>query len=173
MFVSIFTLDLLLSLSSLILSSSKAIVEEMVTNDDNERRVMSYNPELSYKVAILSVVAYDQSHPQHCLDQYLPSAKFQFWTFVTKTCDFLDNKCSVYAAVSQALQVLVFRCWSVVFRGTKDMRQLIDDSLVIATTPSQDFLNGKVQAYFKAAFEDLWRCMKPKVKALVSKNPSY
>ena len=68
MFVSIVILDLLLSLSSLILSSSKAIVEEMVTNDDNERRVMSYNPELSYKVAILSVVAYDQSHPQHCLD---------------------------------------------------------------------------------------------------------
>ena len=59
------------------------------------------------------------------------------------------------------------------FRGTKDMRQLIDDSLAIATTPSQDFLNGKVQVYFKAAFEDLWRCMKPKVKALVSKNPSY
>ena len=57
MFVSIVILDLLLSLSSLILSSSKAIVEEMVTNDDNERRVMSYNPELSYKVAILSVVA--------------------------------------------------------------------------------------------------------------------
>ena len=68
MFVSIVILDLLLSLSSLLLSSSKAIVEEMVTNDDNERRVMSYNPELSYKVAILSVVAYDQSHPQHCLD---------------------------------------------------------------------------------------------------------
>ena len=68
MFVSIVILDLLLSLSSLILSSSKAIVEEMVTNNDNERRVMSYNPELSYKVAILSVVAYDQSHPQHCLD---------------------------------------------------------------------------------------------------------
>ena len=68
MFVSIVILDLLLSLSSLILSSSKAIVEEMVTNDDNERRVMSYNPELSYKVAVLSVVAYDQSHPQHCLD---------------------------------------------------------------------------------------------------------
>ena len=48
-------------------------MEEMVTNDDNERRVMPYNPELSYKMAIVSVGAYDQSHPQHCLDQYLPS----------------------------------------------------------------------------------------------------
>ena len=32
-------------------------MEEMVANDDNERRVMSYNPELSHKMAILSVVA--------------------------------------------------------------------------------------------------------------------
>ena len=99
-------------------------MEEMVTNDDNERRVMPYNPELSYNMAILSVVACDQSHPQHCLDQYLPSAKFQLQTFVTKTCDFLDNKCSGYAAVSQALRALI-----VAFRGTKDTRQLIDDLL--------------------------------------------
>ena len=92
-------------------------MEEMVTtmpgNDDNERRVMSYNPELSYNMAILSVVTYDQSHPQHCLDQYLPSAKFQFQTSVTKNCDFLDNKCSGYAAVSQALRLLF-----VSFHGT-------------------------------------------------------
>ena len=53
-------------------------------NDDNERRVMPYNPELSYRMAVLSVVAYDQSHPQHCLDQYLPAAKFQLQTVLTK-----------------------------------------------------------------------------------------
>ena len=82
-------------------------MEEMVTNDDNEGRVMPYNPKVSYKMAILSAVAYDQSHPQHCLDQYLPSAKFQLQTFVTKNCDFLDHKCSGYAAVSQALRALV------------------------------------------------------------------
>ena len=82
-------------------------MEEMVTNDDNEGRVMPYNPKVSYKMAILSAVAYDQSHPQHCLDQYLPSAKFQLQTFVTKNCDFLDNKCSGYAGVSQALRALV------------------------------------------------------------------
>ena len=117
-------------------------MEEMVASDDNERCVMSYNPELSHKMAILSVVAYDQSHPQHCLDQYLPSTKFQLKTYVTKNCDFLDNKCSGYTAVSQALRVLV-----VLFRGTKSTRQLIDDLLVIATTPLQNFLNGKVQAY--------------------------
>ena len=151
--MSIVIWDLLLSLSSPILSSLKAIVEEMVASDDNERCVMSYNPELSHKMAILSVVAYDQSHPQHCLDQYLPSTKFQLKTYVTKNCDFLDNKCSGYTAVSQALRVLV-----VAFRGTKSTRQRIDEFRPI---------------YFNTAFEDLWQCMEPKVKALISKNLSY
>ena len=80
------------------------------------------------------------------------SAKFQLQTFVTKNCDFLNNKCSGYTAVSQALRVLV-----VAFRGTKSTRQLIDDLLVIATTPLQNFLNGKVQAYIFQ--HGLWRFM--------------
>ena len=137
-------------------------------SDDTERREMSYNPELSYKMAILSAVAYDQSHPQHCLDQYLPSTKFQLQTVVTKKCDFLDNKCAGYVAVSHSLRVLV-----VAFRGTGSTCQLIDELVATIFTPPQDFLNGKVQAYFKTAFEDLWQCMEPIVKALVSKNPSY
>ena len=59
------------------------------------------------------------------------------------------------------------------FRGTEGARQLIDELPETATTTSQDFLNGKVQAYFKTAFEDLWQFMEPKVKALVSKNLSH
>ena len=137
-------------------------------SDDTETLVMSYNPELSYKMAILSAVTHDLSHPQNCLDQYLPSAKFQLQTVVTKNCDFLDNKCSGYVAVSHSLRVLV-----VAFRGTDGTSQLINEFLETVLTPSQDFLHGKVQAYFKTAFEDLWQCMEPKVKALVSKNPSY
>ena len=137
-------------------------------NGDNERRVMCYNPELSYKMAILSAVAYDQPHPQRCLDQYLPSTKFQLQTVVTKKCDFLDNKCAGYVAVSHSLRVLV-----VAFRGTESICQLINELVATILTPPQDVLNGKVQAYFKTAFEDLWQCMEPKVKALVSKNPSY
>ena len=83
-------------------------------SDDTEKREMSYNPELSYKMAILSAVTYDQSRPQHCLDQYLPLTKFQLQTVVTKKCDFLDNKCAGYVAVSHSLRVLV-----VAFRGTE------------------------------------------------------
>ena len=88
--------------------------------------------------------------------------------FLQKNCDFVDRKCSGYIAASHALRVMV-----VVFRGTECTRQLIDELLESIITPRQDFLNGKVQAYFKTAFEVLWQCMEPIVKALVSKNPSY
>ena len=87
---------------------------------------------------------------------------------VTKNCDFVETKCSGYIAVSHALRVLV-----VAFRGSECTRQLIDELLESVTTPSQDFFSGKVHAYFKTASEDLWHFMEPKVKALVSKNPSY
>ena len=103
-------------------------------NDDNERREMSYNPELSYKMAILSAVAYDQSHPQHCLYQYLPSTKFQLQTVVTKKCNFLDNKCAGYVAVSHSLRVLV-----VAFRGTESTRQLINKLLETILAPIPRF----------------------------------
>ena len=80
-------------------------------NDDNERRVMPYNPELSYRMAVLSVVAYDRSHLQHCLDQYLPAAKFQLQTVFTKK--------TVISSKGSALDISRFRilceCWSLPF----------------------------------------------------------
>ena len=39
-------------------------------------------------MAILSMVTDDQSHPQHCLEIYLPLAKFQIKTVFTKNDDF-------------------------------------------------------------------------------------
>ena len=42
-----------------------------------------------YKVAIVSMVTDDQSHPQHCLEKYLPLAKFQIKTVFTKNDDFV------------------------------------------------------------------------------------
>ena len=87
---------------------------EMVANDDNERHVMSYNPELSHKMAILSVVAYDQSHPQHCLDQYLHQPNFNFRHLLQRT---------VTSSITSVLVIQRFRrlceCWSSRFAELK------------------------------------------------------
>ena len=136
-------------------------------SDDGER-VLSYIPELSYKMLLLSAVASDSNHPQQCLDKSLPSAKFQLHTVVTRNCDFLNDKCSSYVAVSHAVRAIV-----IAFRGTKGYDQLLVELLATLLVPEENFLEGKVQTYWKRGFEDLWLCMGPKVKALASENPSY
>ena len=127
-----------------------------------------YLPELSYKMLLLSAVAHDLVHPQQCLNKSLPSAEFQLQAVVTRKCDFLGNKCSGFVAVSHAVEAIV-----VAFRGTKGDAQLLLEVLETLLIPEQHFLGGKVQTYWKTSFEALWQVMEPKVKSLVSANPSY
>ena len=128
-----------------------------------------YDPGLSYKMLLLSAVAFDSIHPQQCLDKSLPSAKFQLHTVVTRSCDFLNNKCSSYVAVSHAVRAVV-----IAFRGTVSYSQLFVEVLETSLVPKENFLkSGKVQSYWKRGFESLWNSIGPKVKALALENPSY
>ncbi|KAJ7383173.1 hypothetical protein OS493_030327 [Desmophyllum pertusum] len=92
-------------------SRAENIVEKSHCADELSR----YDPALSYKMLLLSAVAYDPVHPQECLDNSLPYAEFQLQTVVTKNCDFADHGCSGYVAVSHALKAIV-----VAFRGSLD-----------------------------------------------------
>ena len=128
-----------------------------------------YDPQLSYKMLLLSAAAYDPVHPQQCLDNALPSDKFQLRTVVTKKCDFDDHNCAGYVAVSDVLKVIV-----VAFRGTENLNQALYVFVESLLAPKTPFLNGEVQTYWKRGFDELWQpSMEAEVKALVSKNPSY
>ena len=132
-------------------------------------KLSSYDPKLSLKMLLLSVVAYDSDDPQECLNNSLPSDMFQLQTVVTKTCDWFKNKCSAYVAVSHTLEVIV-----VAFRGSEDLGQVFAqfvESLVASNIP---FLNGTVGSYWMRGFQKLWQSsVETEVKALVVKNPSY
>ena len=140
------------------------IVEESHCSDELSR----YDPDLSMKMLLLSAVAYDPYHPQECLDNSLPSANFQIQAVVTKKCDFFDNECSGYVAVSHELAVIV-----VAFRGSENFGQAFIQFVKALAVPKIKFLDGEVQSYWKRGFEELWQSMKAEVKALVSDNPSY
>ena len=140
------------------------IVEESHCSDVLSR----YDPDLSMKMLLLSAVAYDPDHPQECLDNSLPSANFRIQAVVTKKCDFFDNECSGYVAVSHELAVIV-----VAFRGSENFGQAFIQFVKALAVPKIKFLDGEVQSYWKRGFEALWQCMKAEVKALVSENPSY
>lgn len=140
------------------------IVEESHCTDE----LSSYDPDLSMKMLLLSAVAYDPYHPHECLDNSLPSANFQIKAVVTEKCDFFDNECSGYVAISHELAVIV-----VAFRGSENFGQAFAQFVEVLAVPKIKFLDGEVQSYWKQGFEALWQCMKAEVKALVSENPSY
>ena len=128
-----------------------------------------YNTELSLKMLFLSAAAYDPNHPQKCLDNSLPSDDFQIQQTVTKECDFLDNQCSGYVAVSHTVKVIV-----IAFRGSECFEQAFIEFVEGLVSPKEAFLNeGEVQTYWKRGFEKLWPNMKSKVKALIADNKSY
>ena len=127
-----------------------------------------YDPEVSMKMLLLSAVAYAPGHKQECFENVLPSEKFQLQRVVTRKCDMFENECSGYVVVSHALKAVV-----VAFRGSAKYEQAIVEFLESLISPEVNFLNGKVQSYWKRAFYVLWPSMEAEVKALVLKNPSY
>lgn len=134
-----------------------------------DTKLSKYDPELSLKMLLLSAAAYDPVHPQQCLDNSLPSAKFQLQSVVTKKCDSFDNECSSYVAVSHAMEVIV-----IAFRGSENFGQGFVQFVETLTAPKESFLSkGQVQTYWKRGFETLWPCMEADVKALIASNPSY
>ena len=163
-----FILILFTAMAAAFCKRNNCIVEKSHSVADDGKRPLHYVPELSYKMLLLSAVAYDSILPQECLNNSLTSAKFHIQTVVTRNCDFLDNKCSGYVAVSHTVKAKV-----IAFRGSVGFDQILVEFLVTLLAPEETFLNGKVQTYWKRSFESLWQCMESKVKSLVSENPSY
>ena len=142
--------------------------ENIVDASHCDDELSHYDPDISLKMLLLSAAAYDPVHPQECLNNSLPSANFKLQTVITKNCDFFDNECSGYVAISHAMKVIV-----VAFRGSANFGQAFVEFLEALVAPKTAFLNGEVQTYWKRGFEMLWEGMEAKVKVLVSENPSY
>ena len=140
------------------------IVDKSHCNDELSR----YDPELSLKMLLLSSAAYDPQHPQECLNNALPSSKFTLKKVVTKYCDMFDHQCSGFVAISH-----VHRALAVAFRGTQSLTQALVEFVTVILSPKTPFIGGRVQGYWKNAFDVLWQDMDGEVKALVSTYPSY
>lgn len=134
----------------------------------NYHKTFNYQPELSYKMLLLSSVTYSKHQLQKCMNKAVPQDKFQVESVVTRPCDAIKSKCSGYVAFSHVLQAIV-----IAFRGTRDAFQLMDELLETLFVPSEDFLGGKVQSYWKRSFVVLWKDIEPRLKSLISAYPSY
>ena len=125
--------------------------ENIVDKSHCADELSRYDPEISYKMLLLSAAAYDPVHPQQCLHNALGSAQFQIQTIITRECDFADNDCSGYVAVSHILKAIV-----VTFRGSMNLDQVLVQFVQALFVPKVQFFDGEVQSYFKRGFEELW-----------------
>ena len=152
-----------------VLTNPCSRAENIVSKSHCDDELPRYDPKLAYKMLLLSAAAYDSVDPQECLNNSLPSGKFQLQAVVTKNCDVFNNSCSGYVAVSHALKVIV-----VAYRGSLGSDQSAAIAEETLLKPMTTFLRGKVQSYWKRGFELLWQAsMKAEVEALLSKNPKY
>ncbi len=114
-----------------------------------------YDPNLSHKMLLLSSATYDNNDPQECLDNCMPLSHVKILRVVTKQCGSGDQ-CSAYVGVSDVEKAIVLS-----FRGTVDGDQVWHQIVSVLLDPKQSFQGGgKVQRYWKNAFEEVWYCLK-------------
>ena len=127
-----------------------------------------YDAEVSLKMMLFSLAAYSGSHQQECLINALPSSNVEIKTYVAKECDMCDGKCAGFLAVSHTEKAVVIS-----FRGSQGVGQSLRIFLSSISTPTEEFLGGRVQSYWKRAFDDLWEDMESKFRELRTRFPRY
>ncbi|KAH3832058.1 hypothetical protein DPMN_105334 [Dreissena polymorpha] len=114
-----------------------------------------YDPKEAYKLAMFSALAYSDT-PELCLREVFPNSDYQIVSVNLQPCDdFLfdyDNKCMQFVAVSQRNGEIV-----VAFRGTRGVKQIVDQVLMIIAIPAvSSTIGGRVQAYFQNVHDKLF-----------------
>ena len=131
-----------------------------------------YNPTSAFTSTLLAAAAYSDS-PGTCLKKIYPENDIEIVEKIAWTCTdlkfFRYKRCFAYTAVSRASKIII-----VAFRGTIIRVQLIDEILSVLTIPKERFvIGGKVQNYFKNAYDGLYPCVNESIKVLVQKYPDY
>ena len=129
-----------------------------------------YDPEIAYEQALFSTAAYS-ADPQTCLDQMMPSNGFQVVDIMYGNCDYLFEyeDCFAYTAVSLEKKIVLLA-----FRGTEEWAQLTEQSFMTLFKRKVPFrTGGKVQKYFRNAFNALYPCVYGSVDGLVKKYPDF
>ena len=130
-----------------------------------------YNPYMAYEQVLLSAVAYT-NEPRSCLAKLLPKSGFKIKEIIGSRCGtylFHFEDCFAYIAVAHHRRKIV-----IAFRGTLEIKQLLDEILTVIAIPKIHFkIGGQVQAYFANAYENFYPCISESIKELVKKYPEY
>ena len=132
------------------------------------QKIPKYEPQKAYKMMRLSGVAYSNNAQKFLTKAFGSSESFQNVTQVFKAC---PGKafCSGFTAVLHTSKAVV-----VAFRGSENFKQVTKGILVTLSSATMKLSpGGKVQAYFKNAFDLVWPELKPKMYQLIERYPNY
>ncbi|XP_045157553.2 lipase ZK262.3-like [Mercenaria mercenaria] len=132
----------------------------------------SYSPEEAYKLALFSAIAYSDE-PAECLIVLFPTSDYTLFSVYVKKCDDFyfeyDKQCMAFVTFSTRNQEII-----VAYRGTRGVKQIVDQVLTIIGTPSvPSAVGGKVQMYFNNVHNKFYRDIKYLIQDLMQWFPTY
>lgn len=138
----------------------------------NDYRNFTYNADEAFKLALFSAIAYSDE-PGKCLRELFPKKDYTLFYVYLRNCDdyvfTYDKQCSAFATLSHRNQEII-----VAFRGTRGVKQIIDQMLITLGTPSvSSAVGGKVQRYFNNVYEKFYFNIKHLIKDLNQWFPMY
>lgn len=158
---------------SLLLSNSQCGRNESVTSTKKcgNNLFEAYDAAVAYENVLLTTVA-DTNKSKECLQKLFPGKDYQIVATISVHCDdffFTYQNCYAYVGVNHSKKKII-----VAYRGTKNVKQLVEEALVSLAFPKQPFeAGGRVQVYFYNAHLKLYNKTKYHVIGLQSKYPDY
>ena len=132
----------------------------------------AYNPDEAYKLALFSAIAYSDE-PAKCLTALFPLSDYNIVSVFVKKCDDFyfayEKQCQAFVAYSTLNKEII-----VSYRGTRGVKQIVDQVLSIIGTPSvSSAVGGKVQKYFENVHSKFYRDIKYLIQDLLQWFPGY
>lgn len=136
------------------------------------RHPVHYNSDEAYRLLMFATAAYSDT-PEKCLSALLPNTDYTVKSTIILNCDdFLfnyDKQCLAFIAVSHKNKEIV-----VAFRGTRGIKQIIDQVLTIMVTPAvHSTIGGKVFRYFNNVHGKLYETIKHSLNELMHRHAGY
>ncbi|XP_028400226.1 lipase ZK262.3-like [Dendronephthya gigantea] len=144
--------------------------ENVVNSKDCNKIVQKkYDKNLAYKLVQLCALAYSPDVAKYKTKAESDEVKtFHLVKQVINSCSG-EAMCSGFVAVSHSEKAI-----AIAFRGTEHSQQLITQMKRVLLEQKQSFeAGGKVQGYFKDAFEVVWKDLKSYVYEQIKKYPNY
>ena len=137
----------------------------------NNKFFQSYNAIAAYEAVLLTAAA-NTDRSTECLRKTFPTRDYEIVANISVPCDdflVLYPNCFAYVGVTHSNKTII-----VAYRGTLNIKQLIDEALISLFVPKVPFkAGGRVQEYFNNAHNRLYKQVRKNVTLLKSKHPGY